>query len=499
MKLGLEHSWAQLPPLMHTTVAPIPVAGPHCILFNQALASELGLDGQAVEAQAAMLFSGNGLPEDAQPLAMAYAGHQFGGFSPRLGDGRAHLLGELRDRQGQLHDLHLKGSGRTPYSRGGDGRAALGPMLREYLISEAMQALGIASTRSLAVIGTGEPVLREDGPLPGAILVRIASSHLRVGSFQYPASRGDLGTLQALLDYTIARHYPQAGAAPVPALAVLQAAAERQALLIAEWLRVGFVHGVMNTDNMALSGQTIDYGPCAFLDEYDSHKVFSSIDHQGRYAFGNQPALAQWNLARLAEALLPLISSDSDAAVQQAVALLEPFPAAVQAHYNRHLRAKLGLPCGAAAADELAQQLLQLMQQCAADYTLTFRALADAAEDGPEAPHCRLIGTTTLQQQFDADPTGLQQWLQRWHVQLGATPSAPGARSRAMRAVSPAYIPRNHLVEAALASATAEADMAPFQALLQVLRHPYDEQPGQQLFAVPPRPAERVTRTFCGT
>ena len=499
MKLGLKHSWAQLPPLMHTAVAPLPVANPHCLMFNQALATELGLDAKAVEAQAALLFSGNALPDDAQPLAMAYAGHQFGGFSPRLGDGRAHLLGELIDSQGKRHDLHLKGSGRTPYSRGGDGRAAVGPMLREYLISEAMHALDLPTTRSLAVIGTGEPVLREDGALPGAILVRTAASHLRVGSFQYPGSRGDIDTLRALLDYTLARHYPDAATAAVPALALLQAVAEQQALLIANWLRVGFVHGVMNTDNMALSGETIDYGPCAFLDEYDANKVFSSIDHQGRYAFANQPLLAQWNLARLAEALLPLIHTDADTAIQQAVATLEPFPARVQSHYAQHLRAKLGLPDAGQGADAVAQNLLQLMQHCGADYTLTFRALADVADDGSDVAQRQATGAATLQQQMATDPSGLQQWLQQWRAQLDAAPAGPGERSRAMRRVSPAYIARNHLVEAALASASTDTDMAPFKALLQVVQHPYDEQPGQEAFALPPLPAQRVTRTFCGT
>ena len=270
MKLGFEHSWAQLPPLLHTAVAPVPVAAPQCLIFNRRWADQLGLDGAAVAAQAALLFSGNGLPDDAHPLAMAYAGHQFGGYSPRLGDGRAHLLGELRDPQGRRHDVHLKGSGRTPYSRGGDGRAALGPMLREYLVSEAMYALGIPTTRSLAVIATGESVLREDGPLPGAILVRTAASHLRVGSFQFAAAQGGRDVVQALLDYTIARHYPDAAQASIPALALLQLVTERQAQLIAQWLRVGLVHGVMNTYNMSIVGETIDFGPCAFMAAWNS-------------------------------------------------------------------------------------------------------------------------------------------------------------------------------------------------------------------------------------
>lgn len=499
MKLGLQHSWAGLPPLMYSAVAPVPVTDPQCVVFNTALANELGLNAEAVAAQAAQLFSGNGLPEDAQPLAMAYAGHQFGGFSPRLGDGRAHLLGELIDPQGRRHDLHLKGSGATPYSRGGDGRAALGPMLREYLVSEAMHALGIPSTRSLAVLTTGEAVLREDGPLPGAILVRTAASHLRVGSFQYPASRGDLDTLRALVDYAIARHDPQAAGAEVPALALLQAVALRQAQLVAHWLRVGFVHGVMNTDNMALSGETIDYGPCAFLDEYDAQKVFSSIDHQGRYAFANQPLLAQWNLARLAETLLPLINADADAAVAQAVQVLEPFPAQVHALYHGHLRRKLGLPGDSADDTQLGLDLLQLMQHCQADHTLTFRALADAADEAPEASGRREAALASLQQQLQADPLGWTQWHQRWTQRLASAALGPGERSAAMRRHSPAFIPRNHRVEAALASASAHGDLGEFHRLLQVIRRPYDDQPDTLHYAQPPLPDQRVTRTFCGT
>ena len=490
MKLGFEHSWAQLPPLLHTAVAPVPVAAPHCVIFNHALATQLGLDARAVDAQASQLFSGNALPDDAQPLAMAYAGHQFGGFSPQLGDGRAHLLGELLDPQGQRRDLHLKGSGRTPYSRGGDGRAALGPMLREYVISEAMYALGIPTTRSLAVIATGEPVLREDGPLPGAILVRTAASHLRVGSFQFAASRGDGPALRALIDYTIARHYPEAAQAEVPALALLQGVAERQAQLIAQWLRVGFVHGVMNTDNMALSGETIDYGPCAFLDEYDARKVFSSIDHHGRYAFGNQPLLAQWNLARFAETLLPLISTDERKAEQLALDVLDPFVARVDDVYLQTMRARLGLATNEEGDAVLARQLLSLMQLSAADYTLTLRSLADVISD-PQ-------GGLRLQAMLPADPHGSAAWLGAWRARLLRDPLEAADRRALMHAASPAVIPRNHLVEAALSQASLHGDLQPFQALLEAVQRPYDE-PADPVFTTPPAPQERVRRTFCGT
>ena len=490
MKLSLEHSWAQLPPLMHTAVAPLPVAAPQCILFNNALATQLGLDARAVEAHAAQLFSGNALPDDAQPLAMAYAGHQFGGFSPQLGDGRAHLLGELRDLQGQRHDLHLKGSGRTPYSRGGDGRAALGPMLREYVISVAMYALGIPTTCSMAVIATGEAVLREDGPLPGAILVRTAASHLRVGSFQFAASRGDGPVLRALIDYTITRHYPDAAQAEVPALALLQQVTERQAQLIAQWLRVGFVHGVMNTDNMALSGETIDYGPCAFLDEYDARKVFSSIDHQGRYAFGNQSLLAQWNLARFAETLLPFIASDERKAEQLALDVLDPFIARVDDLYLQTMRVRLGLASREEGDAALVRQLLSLMQQSAADYTLTLRTLADLVAD-PEAG-------LRLQSMLPADAHGTAAWLAAWRARLQRDPLDTTARRVQMHAMSPAVIPRNHLVEAALSQASLHGDLQPFEALLAAVQRPYDE-PADALFTTPPAPQERVRRTVCGT
>jgi len=489
MRLGFTHSYAALPERFYTALPPTPVREPRLAVFNRPLAAELGLDIDAVEREAATLFSGNTLPEDARPIAMAYAGHQFGGFVPRLGDGRAILLGELRCPDGSLRDLQLKGAGRTPWSRNADGRAALGPMLREYLISEAMHALGIPTTRSLAVVTTGERVRRDDA-LPGAILTRIAASHVRVGSFEYFSARGDVEGVRTLLDYVIGRHYPDARNAEVPALAVLDAVADRQACLIAQWMQVGFIHGVMNTDNMAISGETIDYGPCAFMDAFDPRTVFSSIDHQGRYAYANQPAIAQWNLARLAETLLPLIDADPDKAVALALQVIEPFITRFDAHYLAGLRAKLGLATGDDADPALVQRLLGLMHAAKADHTLAFRHLADAAEGtGREAPFRALFPMTQ----------DIEAWLVDWRDRLAREPQQPAARAMSMRAVSPAFIPRNHRVEAALAAASDHGDLGPFTTLLGILQRPYDDQPGHTEFMQPPLPSERVLQTFCGT
>src|SRR5438132_10351269 len=360
MRIQFEHSYSALAPRIYARVGPTPVANPQLVVFNRCLAKELGLDPDVIEREAAAMLSGNQLPDDSNPIAMAYAGHQFGNFVPQLGDGRAILLGELRGRDGVLRDLQLKGAGLTPFSRDGDGRAALGPMLREYLISEAMHALGIPTTRSLAVVTTGEQVFRED-VLPGAVLTRVAASHIRVGTFQYFAARGDQDAVRELLDYVIARHYPEARDADVPALAVLKAVAQRQATLIADWMLVGFIHGVMNSDNMAISGETIDYGPCAFMDEYHPNTVFSSIDHSGRYAYGNQPAIAQWNLARLAEALLPLLDPDPEKAVALATEVLEEFPGRFGDYWLSGMRKKLGLQTREEGDAELVRALLDWM------------------------------------------------------------------------------------------------------------------------------------------
>ena len=489
MRIGLTHSYAALPERFFASVPPTPVRDPRLVVFNRPLAAELGMDVEAVERDAAALFSGNTLPDDAHPIAMAYAGHQFGGFVPRLGDGRAILLGELAGPDGVLRDLQLKGAGRTPFSRGGDGRAALGPMLREYLISEAMHALGIPTTRSLAVVTTGELVRRDDA-LPGAILTRIAASHVRVGSFEYFAARSDTDGLRALLDFCIARHYPQAKEAEVPALAVLAAVADRQARLLADWMQVGFIHGVMNTDNMALSGETIDYGPCAFMDAFDPRTVFSSIDAQGRYAFANQPTIAQWNLARLAEALLPLIHDDTDTAVTQAVGIIEPFVTRFDAYYLDGLRAKLGLVSVEDGDHALIRSLLGLMQSARADHTLSFRELSAAAAGAAQEAAFRAL--------FNDTP-GIDDWLSAWRARLGRDPQEPGSRAATMRRVNPAFIPRNHRVEAALNAASERGDLGPFMTLLGILQRPFDDQPQHGQFMQPPAPEERVLQTFCGT
>ena len=488
MKLGLEHTYASLPPQCFVDVAPVPVAAPRTLIFNQSLASLLDLDAD-LAAQAASLLSGNALPEDARPIAMAYAGHQFGNFVPQLGDGRALLLGERRATDGRLYDLQLKGSGRTPFSRGGDGRAAVGPMLREYLISEAMHALGIPTTRSLAVVATGQQVMRDE-PLPGAVLARVAASHLRVGTFEYFAVREDREALRALLAFGIARHAPELAGAPAPALAFLEWVANRQAALIAQWLSVGFIHGVMNTDNMALSGETIDYGPCAFMDQYDPKTVFSSIDHRGRYAYGNQPAIAQWNLARFAETLLPLIDPDQATAVERASAIVQRFPAWFEARHEQLLRAKFGLGSVRENDGVLFGQFLALLHSARVDFTLAFRHLSDAALGLEHEAALRALAS---------DAPGLEAWLQTWRARLEAEAGMPAEKHAAMRRVNPAFIPRNHLVEAALNAASERSDMAPFESLLAVIQQPFQDHPGRQSWMLPPRDDERVAATFCGT
>jgi uncharacterized protein YdiU (UPF0061 family) len=489
MRLGFEHSYSALAPRFYASVEPTPVANPQIVVFNRRLAGELGLEPDVIEREAAAMFSGNRLPEDAKPIAMAYAGHQFGSFVPRLGDGRAILLGELRGRDGVLRDLQLKGAGLTPFSRGGDGRAALGPMLREYLISEAMHALGIPTTQSLAVVTTGEQVFRED-VLPGAVLARVAASHVRVGTFQYFAARGDQEALRELLDYVIARHYPDARHADVPALAVLKAVAERQVALIADWMLVGFIHGVMNTDNMAISGETIDYGPCAFMDQYNPNMVFSSIDRNGRYAYANQPVIAQWNLARFAETLLPLIESDADKAVGLAIAVVEPFIAQFDAKYLEGMRRKIGLASALEGDADLIKRLFTTMHTAEADFTLTFRRLALAAESPGER--------TALHELF-AQNSGIDAWLKDWHQRLAHDAQTTAERAASMRRVNPAFIPRNHRVEAALNAASDSGDFKPFHELLGILQRPYDDQPEVAEYEQPPQPAERVLQTFCGT
>jgi uncharacterized protein YdiU (UPF0061 family) len=488
MRLGLQHSYASLPARFNARVTPTPVSDPKLVVFNACLARELGLDPALLEPQAAAMLSGNRLPEDADPIAMAYAGHQFGGFVPSLGDGRAILLGEIRARDGTVRDIQLKGAGLTPYSRSGDGRAALGPMLREYLISEAMHALGIATTRSLAVVATGDPVFRE-GALPGAVLTRVAASHIRVGTFQYFAARGDRDAVATLLEYVIARHYPEAADAEVPALSVLQSLAQRQAKLIADWMRVGFIHGVMNTDNMAIAGETIDYGPCAFMDAYDPNTVFSSIDHQGRYAFRNQPAIAQWNLARLAETLLPLIDPEPEKAVELATEVIALFIAGFEARFLAGMRRKIGLSAAVEGDADLIRRLLAVMEQSHADFTLTFSRLVLVAENYDQEPKLR---------ELFADSSDIGSWLQDWRTLVARDPRPVEQRIADMRTANPTFIPRNHRVQAALDAAEA-GDHGPFHALLDVVQHPFEPQPQRSEYAQPPHPSERVLQTFCGT
>lgn len=469
--------------------APVPAAA--LLKFNRALATELGLDADMLDSPlGAAIFSGNQLPEGATPIAQAYAGHQFGGFSPQLGDGRALLLGEIIDTHGQRRDIAFKGSGRTPFSRGGDGKAALGPVLREYLMGEAMHALGIPTTRALAAVATGEKVLRDSGPLPGAVLTRVAASHLRVGTFEFFATRGTPEQLRMLADYAIARHDPALADQPQPYLGLLRAIIGRQARLVARWMGVGFIHGVMNTDNMTISGETIDYGPCAFMDAYDPATVFSSIDRQGRYAYGNQPAIAQWNLTRLAETLLPLLHEDADNAVAIATEEIRDFATQYQQHWLAELRRKLGFDGEQPDDERLTSDWLGLLQAQGVDFTLAFRQLAEHARTGDAAELRALF----------AEPGPLDAWQARWKTRCATGQGDPVERSEAMRFANPVYIPRNHLVEAALIAAVEDGNLVPFERLLWVLQRPFETRDGLQQFALP-APAEAMVgyRTFCGT
>jgi len=471
---------------------PAAVPEPESLFFNRELAAELGLDVDALAGSAgAALFAGNALPEGAEPIAQAYAGHQFGGFSPQLGDGRAVLLGEVVDRNGRRRDVAMKGSGRTPFSRGGDGKAAIGPMLREVVIGEAMHALGIPTTRALAVAATGEPVFREE-VLPGAVLTRVAASHIRVGTFQFFAVRGDVERVRQLAEYTIARHDPALVGSPRRFLALLENVAERQAALIAQWMNVGFIHGVMNTDNMTISGETIDYGPCAFVEAYDPAAVFSSIDTHGRYAFGNQPEIARWNLARFAETLLPLIADEPAEAVRLAMAVIDAFPARYAEHLLAGQRAKLGIAVAGDASDDaaLAADWLALLQSQQVDFTLAWRRLADAA-----------AGDESALRALFADTAALDGWLSRWRERVARDGGSASERVERMRRASPWIIPRNHRVEAALAAASSsDRDLAPFEQLHDAVRRPYDEAPGLAFYAEPaPADVTARYRTFCGT
>ncbi|MFD1704005.1 YdiU family protein [Methylopila henanensis] len=489
MLIPFDNSYARLPEAFHRPTPPTPVASPRLVAFNRPLAAELGLDAAALaEAEGAAVFAGNVVAAGSEPIATAYAGHQFGQFVPQLGDGRAILLGEVVDHAGARRDIQLKGAGLTPFSRRGDGRAALGPVLREYLVSEAMAALGVPTTRALAAATTGEAVLRER-PLPGAVLTRVASSHIRVGTFQFFAARGNVAALKDLVDHVVARHYPEVAERPDRALAMYERVVARQAALVAQWMHVGFVHGVMNTDNCSIAGETIDYGPCAFLDAYDPRAVFSSIDQHGRYAFANQPGIAQWNLARLAECLLPLLSEDQDAAVAEVTLALSAFAPAFETARLDGYRRKLGLTGDREDDGELVQDLLDRMAEGRADHTLTFRRLSAVAGGDAEA------GPRDL---FD-DPALYDAWAVRYVARLGQEPGDPAARRESMERVNPAIIPRNHNVEAALQAAVEDDDFAPFEALAAALADPYARSADDSVYAAPPPKDAGPYRTFCGT
>jgi serine/tyrosine/threonine adenylyltransferase len=477
-----SHTYAALPQRFHARASPTAVASPALIAFNDGLAHELGLDrSHLANAELAAICAGNRVPEGALPLAMAYAGHQFGSFVPQLGDGRALLIGEVIDAQGRRRDLQWKGAGPTPFSRRGDGRAALGPVLREYLVSEAMHALGLPTTRALSAVTTGERVLRDDGQLPGGVLIRIAASHIRIGTFEFFAARGDVDGVRVLADYAIARHYPQLQDDPDRYLALFEAVAERQSSLVARWMQTGFIHGVMNTDNMTISGETIDFGPCAFMDEYDPATVYSFIDRRGRYAYGNQPNILQWNLARLAETLLPLIDEHEGRAIERATASLQGVTARFDRHWLDGFRRKLGLSVHEDGDRALVTDLLAVTHSAAADFTNTFHALAGAARDDAVLPE------------------SFRDWTHRWRARLAREPGGIETCIATMRRTNPACIPRNHRVEEIIAAAVQDADFAPFHALHAVLTRPFELQPEHESYRQPPLPHERVQNTFCGT
>ena len=461
---------------------------PKLLQFNHALAEELGLDPAALDSPAGLaIFSGNVVPAGAQPLAQAYAGHQFGGYAAQLGDGRAHLLGEVIDTQQRRRDIQLKGSGQTPFSRGGDGKSALGPVLREYLIAESMHALGIPTTRALAAVTTGEEVYRER-PLPGAVLTRVAASHIRVGTFEFFARRGSVDKVRALADYAMARHYPDTADAENPYLAFFAAVADAQAALIAGWMAVGFIHGVMNTDNMTISGETIDYGPCAFMDTYAPGTVFSSIDQHGRYAYANQPEILSWNLTRLAETLIPLVDVDNTRAVELLTDAIQQVQSLYQTHWLVLMRLKIGLSKEDPHDLELVNDLLWVMEDGQADFTLFFRRLSQAVRGNSDAARNQLEQSGA----FDV-------WARRWHKRLQQEGIAAEISAQAMDRVNPIYIPRNHKVEEALAAAVGQNDMKPFYDILAVIGHPFDEAAGNEVFAEPAPVTDTDYKTFCGT
>ena len=459
---------------------------PMLIKFNARLAEQLNIKVNDL-SQATDMFAGNQFPEGASPLAQVYAGHQFGGFSPQLGDGRALLLGEVLDNNGNRFDVQLKGSGRTAYSRGGDGKAGIGPVLREYILSEAMHALAVPTTRALAAVTTGEKIMRET-PLPGAVITRVAKSHIRIGTFQYFASKGETDKLRQLADYTIARHYPEIKDSDNPYLKLLEAVCDAQASLVSQWMLIGFVHGVMNTDNMTISGETIDYGPCAFIDSYNPAAVYSSIDKQGRYALQNQPLIAQWNLARLAEALLLLIDADQERAVELATKVLNEFPENYAKLWLQGMRSKLGLNSSEENDLQLMNDLLAELHEYEVDYTQFFRDLAKLLSGNNEAAHQHFSSTMRF-----------EQWLVRWRDRLTHDELTTAERIELMNQVNPNYIPRNHKVEEAIEAAIIHEDYSKFEMLLEVLSQPYQVQPGKDEYAQPALKEFGEYKTFCGT
>jgi len=494
MRIPFNNRYVTLGEGFFARTNPTPVNKPELIKFNDALARELGISTDRVAALGAAVFSGNTLPEGAEPLAMAYAGHQFGHFVPQLGDGRALLLGEINTPDGACYDIHLKGSGRTRFSRDGDGRSALGPVLREYLVSEAMQKLNVPTTRALAAVTTGEPVARER-LLPGGVITRVASSFVRVGTFQFFAARDDYAAVKQLADYVIEKNYPQLGDNKKPYVALLKAVVERQAALIAQWMQIGFIHGVMNTDNMSIAGETIDYGPCAFMDAYHHNQVFSSIDRHGRYAYSNQPSMGLWNLSRLAEAVLPLLDENPQAAVKVAHEFLESYAERYESAWLAGMRAKCGLTaCSDAKGDEdkaLIDELLDVMADNRADFTLTFYRLSRMADQPSEQDN-------DLRKLFD-HPAQIDAWLAKWRQRLRLETQTNDARQETMQAINPVYIPRNHQIEAAIRAAEDQGDFAVFHELHTVLQNPYGQQEGKERYMQAPQPEEVVEYTFCGT
>ena len=489
--IPFDNSYARLPEAFYTRLDPTPVSDPGLIAVNRPLALQLGIDPEWLASEEGVqVVAGNAVPDGAEPLASVYSGHQFGSYNPQLGDGRAILLGEVVDTGKHRYDIQLKGSGPTPYSRGGDGRSPLGPVLREYVVSEAMYALGVPTTRALAAVTTGEQVIRDEF-LPGAVLARVASSHIRIGTFQYFSAHNDTEALHQLTQHVLVRHYPEALVSENHGLALLQAVVARQASLVANWQLLGFIHGVMNTDNMLLSGETIDYGPCAFMDEFQADKVFSSIDHAGRYAYRNQPGIAHWNLACLAQCLIPLLHDDKDQAVKLAQACIDSFPDVFLQAHTKGMARKLGLETIGEADTALVEDLFQLMSEHSMDFTLTFRRLADLANES--------AGSSAAVGELFEIPDALLPWLAQWRQRQQQEANTPAQRQAIMYSANPAFIPRNHLVEDVIQAGTRDNDLAPFFKLNEVLASPFEYRPEDSRYAIPPRPEQEVRQTFCGT